>query len=55
MEAGGSGVLGVVGAVLNKVARKNLTEQLTFGQISEEGEKVNHMAIWEKNVRQRAQ
>lgn len=55
MEAGGPGVLGVVGAVLNKAVRESLTEQVTFGRISEEGEKVSRMAIWEKSVRQRAQ
>lgn len=54
-EGRGPRVLGVVDAVLSKVVRKSLTEPVTFGRISEEGKKVSHMAIWEKECKERAQ
>lgn len=36
-------------------AREGLTEQMTFGQISEGDEKVSHMTIREKSGQQKAQ
>lgn len=47
------GFLELIGAVLSKVVRESLTEQVTFGQISEEGENGSHVATWEKVYRQR--